>query len=380
MAVAGTTQASGRASWAKASTRPAARRSERRAQRARRPQDHDADVGGEREHGEQALAVWTDTVSPVCAGGGCCSIAWVTSARDAPVPRPLVDAAWVRAHRDEVVRRRRALVPRRPVGPGRLRDRPPAWRGVRRPRRRPRRPRQRRPTGSPSAPDAGGVRRRHGAARHRRRHAGRRLRRQRRRHRRPPGLDAAGDRPRRRPARRRPGLAGTARPGPAPADRRRVVHAPRPWPATALVEADEVADLAATGGAVVLDARSRDRFRGDTEPVDARAGHIPGARNAPWTGNLDPATGRFLPPDELRAHFAALGRHRRRRGRRLLRLGRVGLRRTSWPWRPPASPAPACSSPRGRAGRPTPTGRSPRAEPRRIRRAGSGCAPAPRTR
>ena len=44
----------------------------------------------------------------------------------------------------------------------------------------------------------------------------------------------------------------------------------------------------------MLDARGRDRYRGETEPVDRRAGHIPGARNAPWTANLDPATGRFL--------------------------------------------------------------------------------------
>ena len=57
----------------------------------------------------------------------------------------------------------------------------------------------------------------------------------------------------------------------------------------------------------VLDARGLDRFRGETEPVDARAGHIPGARNAHWHGNLDPSTGRFLAPDELRERFAALG-------------------------------------------------------------------------
>ncbi len=83
--------------------------------------------------------------------------------------------------------------------------------------------------------------------------------------------------------------------------------AARPWPATALVEADEVAALAASSSAAVLDARAADRFRGDTEPVDPRAGHIPGALNAPWQGNLDPATGRFLAPAALRARFEALG-------------------------------------------------------------------------
>jgi thiosulfate/3-mercaptopyruvate sulfurtransferase len=79
----------------------------------------------------------------------------------------------------------------------------------------------------------------------------------------------------------------------------------RPWPAAALADADETAAAAATGA--VLDARSADRFRGEAETVDRRAGHIPGARSAPWADNLDPTTGRFLPPDALRARFEALG-------------------------------------------------------------------------
>jgi thiosulfate/3-mercaptopyruvate sulfurtransferase len=77
----------------------------------------------------------------------------------------------------------------------------------------------------------------------------------------------------------------------------------RPWPADALADADAVA--AATGA--VLDARAPERYRGDVEPVDPRAGHIPGAHNAPWAGNLDPSTGRFLSPAELRARFQAFG-------------------------------------------------------------------------
>ncbi|MEO6418428.1 MAG: rhodanese-like domain-containing protein, partial [Polyangiaceae bacterium] len=44
---------------------------------------------------------------------------------------------------------------------------------------------------------------------------------------------------------------------------------------------------ALAGGALVLDARSAERYRGDSEPVDARPGHIPGARSAPWPGNLE---------------------------------------------------------------------------------------------
>jgi thiosulfate/3-mercaptopyruvate sulfurtransferase len=78
-----------------------------------------------------------------------------------------------------------------------------------------------------------------------------------------------------------------------------------PWPAASLIDADGVA---ATRG-VVLDARSTDRFRGETEPVDARAGHIPGARNAPWRDLLDPASGSFRTPEELRSRFTALGVH-----------------------------------------------------------------------
>jgi thiosulfate/3-mercaptopyruvate sulfurtransferase len=78
-----------------------------------------------------------------------------------------------------------------------------------------------------------------------------------------------------------------------------------PWPPTALSDADGVA---MTDG-VLLDARSADRFRGEVEPVDARAGHIPGARNAPWRDLLDPASGCFRSPEELRMRFTALGIH-----------------------------------------------------------------------
>ncbi len=57
----------------------------------------------------------------------------------------------------------------------------------------------------------------------------------------------------------------------------------------------------------LLDARTPERFRGDREPIDPVAGHIPGALNLPLQGNLD-ARGRFLPPEQLRARYlAALG-------------------------------------------------------------------------
>jgi len=57
---------------------------------------------------------------------------------------------------------------------------------------------------------------------------------------------------------------------------------------------------------VMLDARAPERFRGEAEPVDPKAGHIPGAVSAPTADNLG-EDGRFLPAAELRARFEALG-------------------------------------------------------------------------
>lgn len=58
-------------------------------------------------------------------------------------------------------------------------------------------------------------------------------------------------------------------------------------------------------GTLLLDARSADRFRGDVEPLDPAAGHIPGAQNAPYAGNL--AGGSLRPPEELANRFEVLG-------------------------------------------------------------------------
>jgi thiosulfate/3-mercaptopyruvate sulfurtransferase len=82
---------------------------------------------------------------------------------------------------------------------------------------------------------------------------------------------------------------------------------PASWPRERFVTAEEVAHAAQSPVMTVLDARSGDRYRGETEPVDPRAGHIPGARNAPWGANLDPTTGRFKEPMALRIGFESLG-------------------------------------------------------------------------
>jgi thiosulfate/3-mercaptopyruvate sulfurtransferase len=68
---------------------------------------------------------------------------------------------------------------------------------------------------------------------------------------------------------------------------------------------DDAADLPRSGG-VLLDARAGERYRGEAEPVDPRAGHVPGARSAPTTENLA-ADGTFLGADDLRRRFADLG-------------------------------------------------------------------------
>lgn len=60
--------------------------------------------------------------------------------------------------------------------------------------------------------------------------------------------------------------------------------------------------------ALILDVRLPERYRGEVEPLDPRAGHIPGARNAPIAGNLRAATDlRFHTPADLRARYEALG-------------------------------------------------------------------------
>ncbi len=71
-----------------------------------------------------------------------------------------------------------------------------------------------------------------------------------------------------------------------------------------LLDADGAARVAGNG--VLLDARAAARYRGEQEPVDPVAGHIPGAHSAPAADNVAP-DGRLLAPGELRARFDALG-------------------------------------------------------------------------
>jgi thiosulfate/3-mercaptopyruvate sulfurtransferase len=91
-------------------------------------------------------------------------------------------------------------------------------------------------------------------------------------------------------------LEQTAQPRPP------AVFTPRPWPTERLAGIDDATDAAN----VVVDARNADRYRGEQDPVDPRSGHIPGARNLPCRENVD-ADGRFLPVDELRSRFRAVG-------------------------------------------------------------------------
>ncbi|MDQ1043090.1 sulfurtransferase [Streptomyces sp. V4I2] len=85
---------------------------------------------------------------------------------------------------------------------------------------------------------------------------------------------------------------------PPPGD---VVLKPGALPVT---DADGAAELAVSG--LLLDARAAERYRGEVEPVDPRAGHIPGAVSAPTGENLA-ADGTFLPPEELRERFEEKG-------------------------------------------------------------------------
>ncbi|MEU7041838.1 sulfurtransferase [Streptomyces varsoviensis] len=94
------------------------------------------------------------------------------------------------------------------------------------------------------------------------------------------------------------GALTTEAPAPEPGD-----FEPEPG-AAGLLAADDAAALARRG--VLLDARAGERYRGEVEPIDRVAGHIPGALSAPTMENVA-ENGRFRPAEELAARFASLG-------------------------------------------------------------------------
>jgi thiosulfate/3-mercaptopyruvate sulfurtransferase len=76
----------------------------------------------------------------------------------------------------------------------------------------------------------------------------------------------------------------------------------KPWPQSRLANIDEAGDPAN----LVLDARNRDRYRGENEKIDPRVGHIPGAVNIACRENLNP-DGTFLLPYQIRERFEETG-------------------------------------------------------------------------
>ncbi|MBN1774205.1 MAG: sulfurtransferase [Deltaproteobacteria bacterium] len=84
----------------------------------------------------------------------------------------------------------------------------------------------------------------------------------------------------------------------------RLALAPQPG---LVVDKRRVVELLREPGTLLLDGRPADRFRGENETVDARPGHIPGAKSAFVGDNLVEPNGRFLAPAALVERFAALG-------------------------------------------------------------------------
>ncbi|MEB2644251.1 sulfurtransferase [Pseudomonas sp. C 49-2] len=71
-----------------------------------------------------------------------------------------------------------------------------------------------------------------------------------------------------------------------------------------LLDAEHLQKRLGQPGLTLIDARAQPRFRGEVEPIDPIAGHIPGAQCAAFNENLG-ADGRFLPPEQLKQRFAA---------------------------------------------------------------------------
>jgi thiosulfate/3-mercaptopyruvate sulfurtransferase len=98
---------------------------------------------------------------------------------------------------------------------------------------------------------------------------------------------------------------GTLETGP-PATRSAATFTTTSWPSDRVVAAHEVGRAVRTRSAVLLDARAGERYRGETEPIDPVAGHIPGAVSAEWAGDLGD-DGHMLDATALRRRYEALG-------------------------------------------------------------------------
>ena len=83
-------------------------------------------------------------------------------------------------------------------------------------------------------------------------------------------------------------------------------HRRRSWPRAGSLPTATADDILAGDVGLLVDARAGERFRGEVEPIDPVAGHIPGAVNVPTAGNLA-ADGTFLDPAALRERFTAAG-------------------------------------------------------------------------
>lgn len=92
--------------------------------------------------------------------------------------------------------------------------------------------------------------------------------------------------------------------------RREATHADVEFDAAQIVYSEALAVALKDSHTLLVDARAAPRYRGEVEPLDRAAGHVPGAVNRPFADNLD-ADGCFKPAVELRAEFAQLlGSHR----------------------------------------------------------------------
>jgi thiosulfate/3-mercaptopyruvate sulfurtransferase len=98
---------------------------------------------------------------------------------------------------------------------------------------------------------------------------------------------------------------GAAETGPGPAPLSSSATYPLSPARAATASTASLAQRLGSPGLTLIDARAPARFRGEVEPLDPVAGHIPGALNRPFTDNIGP-DGRFKPAAQLRAEFEQL--------------------------------------------------------------------------